>query len=149
MGQRIIKIQISVLSLALMVIFWHLPAYADLVSINQELTIQHTGSSLTIPRNLDLQGRQTDEIARGSDLMRAIKDFVRRTRDSLRDLKSRQSDQIRGIELNRVTNDNTKDTIRRNKITQQAQKRFQRDRMQALKARNRDLNQRIRDLSRK
>jgi len=149
MGRRIIKIQISVLSLALTVIFWHLPAYADLASINQELTIQHTGSSLTIHRDMDLQRRQTDEIVRGHDLTRAVKDFVRKTKDLLMNLKSRQADRIRGTELNRITNDNTKDAIRRNKSAQQAQKRLIRDQVQTLKARNRDLNQRIRDLSRR
>jgi len=148
MERDIIKTQISILLLILTVVFWHLPAYADLVSLNQKLTIQQTDSGLTIQQDLDLQRRQTDEIIRGNDLTRAVRDFVRKTKDLLTNLKSRQADQIRGAELNRITNSNTEDTIRRNKITQQMQKRSQRDKMQELKARNRDLQQRIRDLSR-
>ena len=149
MKRKIIKNQIRVLSLALMAVFWHLPAYADLASLNQKLTIRYASTGLTIHRDPDLQKMQADDIIRGNALTRAVKDFIRRAGDSLRTLKGRQSDRIRGIELNRITNYNTKDIIRRNKIAVREQKRFQRDRIQALKARNRDLKQRVRDLSRR
>lgn len=149
MEWRIIRAQFTLLLLTAAVAVGSLPAYADLISLDQKLTIQQTDSSLTISRDLDLQQRQTDEITRGNDLTRAVSDFIRKTKELLAHLKSRQADQIRGTELNRITNDNTKDAIWRNRMVQQAQQRSQKDQMQTLKARNRDLNQRIRDLSRR
>ena len=149
MERKITKNQISILSLALTVVFWHLPVYADLAGINQELTIRHTGTGLTIHRDLNLKRGKTDDILRGSDLTRAVKDFIRKAKDRLTSSKIRQSDRIRGAELNRITNDNTKDAIRRNKIAQREQRRSQRDQIQLLKARNRNLKQRIRDMSRR
>ncbi|MCK5179053.1 MAG: hypothetical protein KAR32_05930 [Candidatus Omnitrophica bacterium] len=149
MKQKMIKTQVSILFIIAVVGFWPLPADADLVNINCNFTIERTGSGFTIHRDLDLQRRQTNEIIRGNDLVRAVRDFIRKTRDLLTNLKSRQADQIRGVELNRITNDNTKDIIRRNKAAQQMQKRLVRDQIRAVKARNRALNQRIRDLSRR
>ncbi|MCK5012633.1 MAG: hypothetical protein KAS66_02350 [Candidatus Omnitrophica bacterium] len=139
----------NILSLVLIMVFLHLPAHADILDFNLDFNITSTNGGFQIHRDLDLQRRQTNEIIRGSDLSGRVASFIQKTKDSLSILKGRRLDQIRGAKLNQITNDNTKDAARRNKAAQRAQRRFQRDQMLAVKARNRDLKQRIRDLSRK
>lgn len=138
-----------ILFLTAVAVFRHLPAHAEIDLFSQEIFIEQTNDALKIHRELDLRRRQANEITRGNDLARAVKNFIRRTKDALTALKFRQSDQIRGAELIRIVNDNAKDILRRNKFSQQLQRRLQKDRMRALKDRNRDLHQRIKDLSRR
>lgn len=149
MKQKIIKTQVSIVFIIAVVGFWPLPADADLVNINYNFTIERTGSGFTVHRNLDLQRRQTNEIIRGRDLSRRVKALIQKTKDSFSLLKGRRSDQIRGAKLSQITNSNTKDIIRRNKIAQQTQKRLVKDQIRTVKTRNRALKQRIRDLSRR
>lgn len=128
---------------------WYSPVHADLVSINQELIIRYSGSNVSIDRNLDLQRRQNSEIVRGNDLSRAVRDLVAKVKNLLKGLNNRRSDQVRGAGLTRIANDNARNAALRNKMTQQIQRRQQKDRIRALNAKNRELNQRIRDLSRR
>lgn len=144
-----IKIQISVLFFISVVACWHLPAHAELIDFNQDFTFERMDNGFILQRNLDLQRTQTNEIIRGRDLAQRVSSFIQKTRDSLSMFKNRQLNQRRGFELTRIADDNARDTIRRNKMIQQEQRRRQREQIQALKARNRDLNQRIRDLSRR
>ena len=140
---------VCILVLTAAVVMFQSPAYADLWRLNEQLTIRQNDNTVTINRNLQLKGRHIGKVVRGSDLSRAIKDLARKTKEALAALKWRRLDQARGAELNRITQSNTEDTIRRNKLTQAIQKSAQRAMIRDLKAKNRNLNQRIRDLSRR
>lgn len=150
MNKLMDKYQIGILLVVAIIVAWQAPAHAQLWRINEELTIRFANDTLTIDRNLNRREQQRpNDILRDRDLLRAVKDFIDRIKHSASVLKARQTDQIRGIELNRITASNTKDMIQRNKAAQQSQKRLQKDRLRELRARNRDLTQRTRDLSRK
>ena len=134
---------------ALAIVSLHAPAYAEIIDYKLGFNYEVLDGGLRINRDLDLQRRQTNEIIRGSDLSRRVAEFIRKTKESLFTLKKRQTDRARGVELNKITSDNTKDLIRRTKAMQRDQRRLQRDQKMAARARNRDLKQRIRDLSRR
>ena len=138
---------IRVVFITAIIIVGQAPAYADIWRVNDELTIQFNKDMVLIERNVNRRENLSNSDLRGRDLMRAIKDFIAQIKYSASALKARQSDQVRGIELNRISASNTKDMIQRNKTAQESQKRLQEDRLQALRAQNRDLAQRTRDLS--
>jgi hypothetical protein len=132
-----------------LIVFLSVPARAEILDFNLDFRVEPINGGVIIRRDLDLQRRQTNEIIRGNDLKSAVKELVLRVKDFLRGLKARRMDQIRGTELTQISNQNAADTIRRNKVIQQMRKQQQRDQIQALKARNAALKERIRDLSRR
>ena len=138
-----------ILFLALIMVSLHLPAHAEIVDYHLDFSVKPSNNGFEVRRSTDMQRRQTDEIIRGNDLARSVSALIQKTKDYFSILKGRQTDQLRGVELNRITNSNTKDIIRRNKINQQMQKRLIKDQMQSVKAKNRALKQRIRDMSRR
>jgi hypothetical protein len=149
MEKRMKKIQISVLSAILVVACGQMPVYAELIDFNRDISFERLDNGFILERNRDLQRTQTNEIIRGPDLYRKVKAFLQKTKDSVATFRIRRSNAIRGIELNQIANDNAKDLARRNKAALKEQRRLQRDKMMTARARNRDLKQRIRDLSRR
>ncbi|MBN1870792.1 MAG: hypothetical protein JW847_09490 [Candidatus Omnitrophica bacterium] len=129
-----------------------LPAYAEILDYNDynlNLRFEPINGGVQIYRGLYAQGTQSDEIIRGTDLKSKVSALIQRVKDSLSMLKFRRSDQIRGAELSRIASNNANDILRSSKLAQQLQKTQQKDKMAELRARNRDLNLRIRDLSRR
>jgi len=126
-------------------VFCQAPAHAQLWRLNDQLTIRQNENTIIINRNLTSQNRHVNELMRGSDLSRAIRDMMFRIRDSIAILKGRRMDQFRANEISRISESNAQDTIRRNKMIHQIQKASQRALIRDLKSKSRDLNQRIKD----
>lgn len=137
----------SVILIAILVLAWTRTADAQLWRVNEELTIRFANDAMLINRHAHGTERNATEILRGQDLMRSVRDFVDRIKQSLSMFNQRTSDSIRGMELNRITNSNTRDLIERNKTRLQTQRQLMEERSKALQDRTRDLVQRTRDLS--
>ncbi|HQP10448.1 MAG TPA: hypothetical protein PKV41_03610 [Candidatus Omnitrophota bacterium] len=132
------------------ILFCPLAVHAeDLWVLNEQLTIQQTNNNIRIDRTLQSRDLHNDEFIRGNDLARAVRDLVQKIKDAVALLKGRQRDQIRATEIARITESNTQDAMRRNKVVQQLQQSSQRALLQDLKTKNKDLAQRVKDLSRR
>ena len=149
MKRQKIRILILALFFSVIAVFCQAPAYAQLWVLNEQMTIRQNDNVITINRNLNSTERHVDEFIRGRDLSRAVRELTRKIKDMMAILKGRRLDQIRATEISRIAESNAKDIMRRNKMIQQIQNSSQRGLIQDLKMKNRDLNQRIRDLSRR